>query len=75
MRPEHAVSQTDRQKGETIQSKIENIRKRLSYSTPTSEVKTIDELRGIRAYQTHKAVKQTTLDVAAVKRKTSQNEG
>ena len=58
-----------------MQQKIENVRKRLPYSSPVLEVKTIDELRGISAHKTLKAVKQTTLDVAAVKRETSQNEG
>ena len=61
--------------GFEMQQKIENARKRLPYSSPVLQVKTIDELRGIRSNKASKPVKQTTLDVAAVKQKTIQNEG
>lgn len=60
--------------GFEMQQKIENIRKQLSHSSPTSEVKTIDEPRGIRSNETSKPIKQTTLDIVAVKQKTIKNE-
>ena len=55
-------------------NKLNDVRKKLPYSSPVLQVKTIDELRGIRSNKASKPVKQTTLDVAAVKR-TIQNEG
>ena len=61
--------------GFEMQQKIENARKRLPYSSPVLQVKTIDELRGIRSNKASKPVKQTTLDVAAVTQNTIQNEG
>ena len=56
-------------------NKLNDVRKKLPYSSPVLQVKTIDELRGIRSNKASKPVKQTTLDVAAVKQKTIQNEG
>ncbi len=61
--------------GFEMQRKIENVRKRLLYFPPTSEVKMVDELRGIQSNGASKPIKQTTLDIAAVKQKTIQNEG
>ena len=59
----------------SVQNRIEALKKRLPYSSPVLQVKTIDELRGIRSNKASKPVKKTTLDVAAVKQKTIQNEG
>ena len=56
-------------------NKLNDVRKKLPYSSPVLQVKTIDELRGIRSNKASKPVKQTTVDVAAVKQKTIQNEG
>lgn len=58
-----------------IKQRIADLKKRLPYQPPVSKSKTIDELRGIQSNKASKPVKQTTLDVAAVKQKTIQNEG
>ena len=58
-----------------IKQRIADLKKRLPYQPPVWKSKTIDELRGIQSNKASKPVKQTTLDVAAVKQKTIQNEG
>ena len=57
-----------------MQNRIKVLKGRLPYFSPVSEVKKIDEFRGIRAPKTPEAVKQTTLDVATLKRTITQNE-
>jgi len=56
-------------------NKLNDVRKKLPYSSPVSEVKEIDELRGIRSNEASKPIKQTTLNVTALKQKITQNEG
>ena len=59
----------------SVQNRIEALKKRLPYSSPVSEVKDIDELRGIRSNEASGPIKQTILNVVALKQKITQNEG
>ena len=71
---ENSNLQTEVNSQGSIQNRIETLKKRLSYSSPVSEVKTINELRGIRSNEASKPIKQTTINVAALKQKITQNE-
>jgi hypothetical protein len=72
---ENSNLQTEVNSQGSIQNRIETLKKRLPYSSPVSKVKTINELRGIRSNETSKPIKQTTINVAALKQKITQNEG
>ena len=65
---------TKEQNQGSLQNRIEVIKKRLSHSFPVLQIKTIDELKGIGVHKSPRVVKQTKLDEAIVKRKSSQNE-
>lgn len=72
---ENSNLQTEVNSQGSIQNRIEPLKKRLPYSSPVFEVKTINELRGIQSNEASKQIKQTTINVAALKQKITQNKG
>jgi len=56
-------------------SRLNDIRKRLPCSTPSSKPKSIEELRGIGARKISEPVRKTTLDMQTIKQNTTQNQG